>query len=152
FDIRGDRSVVLRGGSGLFTGRIPFAWLGYAFYNNGNTYGAFDKRYNYVGNPTAEPPVPPTVPNPGTDPRKPSATVIAASAVKENGSSALDVNGPTEIDLIDNHFKMPQVWRTSAALDVRFLGSYKFTLEGVFTKTLYDIQFKQVNQQDSVSY
>ncbi|MBN9380938.1 MAG: TonB-dependent receptor [Chitinophagaceae bacterium] len=152
FDIKGDKSVVLRGGSGIFIGRIPFAWLGYAFYNNGNTYGSFDKRYNYVGNPTAEPPVPPTVPNPGTDPRKPSNKGIAASAVNENGSSALDVNGPTQIDLIDNHFKMPQVWRTSAALDVKFKDGYKLTLEGVYTKTLYDVQFKQINQQDSVNY
>ena len=34
---------MLRGGTGTFTGRIPFAWFGYAFYNNGVTYGAYDK-------------------------------------------------------------------------------------------------------------
>ncbi|MBN9381029.1 MAG: TonB-dependent receptor [Chitinophagaceae bacterium] len=152
YDIKGDKSLVLRGGTGLFIGRIPFAWLGYAFYNNGTTYGAFDKRYNYIGNPTAIPPVPPVVPNEGTDPRVPSKTGVAASAVNENGLSALDVNGPTQIDLIDNHFKMPQVWRTSAALDVKFGAGYKLTFELIYTKTIYDVQFKQINQQDSVSY
>ena len=28
YDVRGDRSMVLRGGSGLFTGRLPFVWIG----------------------------------------------------------------------------------------------------------------------------
>ncbi|MEC5145333.1 carboxypeptidase regulatory-like domain-containing protein [Chitinophaga sp. 212800010-3] len=152
FDIRGDKSLVLRGGTGLFIGRIPFAWLGYAFYNNGNTYGAFDKRYNYAGNPTAIPPVPPTAPNKGTDPRVPSRTGIAGTAVNENGLSALDVNGPTQIDLIDNHFKVPQVWRTSAALDMKLGKGYKLSLEAVYTKAIYDLQFRQINQQDSVAY
>lgn len=152
FDVTGDKKLVLRGGTGLFIGRIPFAWMGYAFYNNGNTYGSFDKRYNYVGNPEAIPAVPPTVPNPGTNPQKPSPTGIAASAVNENGISALNPNGTTQVDLIDNHFKMPQVWRTSTALDLNAGSGWKFTLEGIFTKTLEDVSFKQINQQDSVSY
>jgi len=152
YDVTGDKRVVLRGGSGLFIGRIPFAWLGYAFYNNGNTYGSFDKRYDYVGNPTSIPPVPPTVPNPGTNPQVPSPNGIAASALNELGKGALNPNGPTQVDLIDNHFKMPQVWRTSAAIDWNAGDGYKFTLEGVFTKTIYDLKFQQINQQDSASY
>jgi TonB dependent receptor len=28
YDVKGDRSQVLRGGSGLFTGRLPFVWIG----------------------------------------------------------------------------------------------------------------------------
>jgi len=28
YDVKGDRSTVLRGGSGLFTGRFPFVWIG----------------------------------------------------------------------------------------------------------------------------
>ncbi|HXO77528.1 MAG TPA: hypothetical protein VN824_19880, partial [Puia sp.] len=152
YDVTGDKRVVLRGGSGLFIGRIPFAWLGYAFYNNGNTYGSFDKRYDYVGNPTAIPAVPPTVPNPGTNPQAQSPIGIAASALNELGKGALNPNGPTQVDLIDNHFKMPQVWRTSAAIDWNAGDGYKFTLEGVFTKTIYDLKFQQINQQDSASY
>jgi hypothetical protein len=152
YDINGDKKVILRGGSGLFVGRIPFAWLGYAFINNGNTFGSFDKRYNYVGNPTSVPPVPPTVPNPGTDPRVPSPTGIAGIAANEGGPSALNPNGPAELDLVDNNFKMPEVWRTSTSLDVNAGSGYKFTIEAIYTKTIYDVYFKQINQQDSVSY
>ncbi|MEL6537813.1 MAG: TonB-dependent receptor, partial [Bacteroidota bacterium] len=43
YDVKGDRSFVLRGGTGIFTGRIPFVWLGNqasnAFLNEGfNTF------------------------------------------------------------------------------------------------------------------
>src|SRR5262249_19228560 len=34
YDAKGDKSLIVRGGSGLFTGRIPFAWVGYTFINN----------------------------------------------------------------------------------------------------------------------
>ena len=42
WDVLSNKKIVVRGGSGIFTGRIPFAWLGYAYYNNGINYGAFD--------------------------------------------------------------------------------------------------------------
>jgi hypothetical protein len=45
YDVNGDQSVILRGGSGILTGRVPFAWFGYAFYNNGATYGAYDANH-----------------------------------------------------------------------------------------------------------
>ena len=42
WDVTGDKSFVVRGGSGVFVGRIPFAWLGYAFYNDGVGFGSYD--------------------------------------------------------------------------------------------------------------
>ena len=34
----------VRGGAGLFTGRIPFAWYAYAHYISGNRYNNIDYR------------------------------------------------------------------------------------------------------------
>ena len=119
YDINGDQSLVLRGGSGLFTGRVPFAWFGYAFYNNGKTYGAVDNKAPTVGVPKAP---------------------------------AFDPNGATQVDMIDNNFKMPQVWRNSLAVDYTTDDQWKFTAEGIYTKVIHDLKFQQVNIPDQVTY
>ncbi|MES2265555.1 MAG: carboxypeptidase regulatory-like domain-containing protein [Bacteroidota bacterium] len=142
YDINGDQSAVLRGGSGLFTGRVPFAWFGYAFYNNGNTYGAYDR------SPSATAPI-----TPGTNPVQAPANgglgyVTQQTNPVENTSAA----GPTQVDLIDNHFKMPQVWRTNLAYDHQTEDKWKFTVEGIYTKVIHDLKFQQVNTVDQVTY
>ncbi len=127
-DLTQDRSLVMRGGSGIFVGRIPFAWLGYAYYNDGVGFGSYD--YN-----------------------APTAAQLSA-----NGDPLISGNFPkwqnsskVQVDLIDNNFKMPRVWRSSLGFDYTLSG-YKFTLEGIYTKVLYDLKFQQVNKTDNVTY
>ncbi|RYY23671.1 MAG: TonB-dependent receptor, partial [Sphingobacteriaceae bacterium] len=138
YDIKGDQSLVLRGGSGTFTGRVPFAWFGYAFYNNGVSYGAYDR----------------TAFTPGTNPVQAPANGGLNFVNQQTGSNAVNTSasGPTQVDLIDNNFKMPQVWRSSLALDVKTQDQWKFTVEGIYTKVIRDLQFKQVNVVDNVTY
>lgn len=123
-----DKSLIIRGGSGIFTGRIPFAWLGYAFYNDGVGFGSYD--YN---SPTATQLVT------NGDP------LVAGNFPKWQNSSKV------QVDLIDNNFKMPQIWRNSLAFDYT-LDGYKFTMEGIYTKVLYDLKFQQVNKVDNPTY
>lgn len=136
----GDESLVLRGGTGLFTGRIPFAWIAYAYYNNGDAYGSFDQRADnkaFV---------------PGTDPLKPGPSGIA-DFISQNGAVINNRNsGKTQVDVIDNGFVMPQVMRTSLAVDYTTRNGYKFTAEGIYTKSLKDVQFQQVNITDDPRY
>lgn len=128
YDVNGDRSTIVRGGTGIFTGRIPFAWLGYAFYNDGVGYGAFDVN-NVAGK------------NVG-DVLKDGAKTFAFN----NGQKSL-----TQVDAMANNFKMPQVWRSSLAVD-KTINGYKITLEGIYTKTISDLKFQMVNLKDSVKY
>lgn len=134
FDVNGDKSVVIRGGTGLFTGRIPFAWLGYAFYNNGVGYGAYD----FNNNATA-------------------TTKLIGDPLVPNGGVLINnnpVNGGvtrTQVDLIDNNFKMPQMFRNNIAVDYTVAG-YKITVEGLYTKVIQDLKFQQVNTKDVVRY
>jgi hypothetical protein len=128
YDVEGDGSLVVRGGTGAFTGRIPFAWLGYAFYNNGISYGAFDL-------------------NP------PSATQFNKTNFPTDPTTFSTYNsGRKQVDLIANNFKMPQVWRTSIAADFKLPGDYKLTVEAIYTQVIQDVKFQMVNLKDSVKY
>lgn len=141
YDVLANQRLIIRGGTGIFTGRIPFAWLGYAYYNNGVTYGAFDQRSStpYVA---------------GTDPVKDalSSNIGEANFAKNQGKNVNDPSGGTQVDLIDNNFKMPQAWRSSVAVDYTTADKWKFTIEGIYTKVIYDLKFQQINYVDNPTY
>ncbi len=46
YDVRGDRSTQLRGGVGIFTGRVPFVWIGNVISNPGFNPNLFDPQFN----------------------------------------------------------------------------------------------------------
>lgn len=142
YDIKGDQSLILRGGTGFFTGRIPFAWLGYAYYNNGVTYGSYDNKA--ATKPFVS----------GSDPIKDaiSGNNGEANFAQKNGENITDANGKTQVDLIDNNFKMPQAWRSSLALEYNTHNQWKFSIEGIYTKVIYDLKFQQVNYVDNPIY
>ena len=139
WNVIGNNEVVLRGGSGIFTGRIPFAWLGYSFYNNGDSYGYYDQRA------TSAPFVN------GRSVLNAPANGIAAFA-QQNGQVVNNKYiGTTQVDAVDNNFKIPRVWRSNLAVDYSKDG-WKLTLEGMYTKTLYDVRFTQINYKGVYSY
>src|SRR5260221_5207889 len=129
YDVNGDQSLLLRGGSGLFSGRIPFAWLGYAFYNNGTSYGAMD-----------------------LNPPKAGTTIPTDPTQFQNFASANGSKNRSELDILDKNFKMPRMWRSNLAADFQVAGGYKVTLEVLYTKTIADVQIKQINLKDSEFY
>src|SRR6202012_3747519 len=133
------KELTLRGGAGIFVGRMPFAWMGYSFYNNGDTYGYYDQRATNQA-----------FVNGGSVLNAPS-NGIAAFAQANGQNINNKYISPTEIDVIDNHFKMPRVARGSLALDYNKNG-WKLTLEGIYTKTLYDVRFTQINYKGVYSY
>lgn len=122
FNYKLNNSWTLRGGSGAFVGRIPFAWLGYAYYNDGIGFGSFD-----LNNRSA-------LSNVG-DPIKDGSKEFAFN----NGQKKL-----IQTDLIQNGFKMPKVWRSNFAID-KTINGYKITVEGIYTKTITDLKFEQIN-------
>ena len=123
WDIAGNQRFVLRGGTGIFVGRIPFAWYGYAYYNNGTSFNAVDL------NPPTHPFHIPTDPTSFDSLSKTTAKV--------------------ERDAFVNNFHMPQVWRSSLAIDFKIPGDVKVTLEALYTKTIYDVMIQQLNLIDT---
>lgn len=141
WDVKGNQSVVLRGGAGVFVGRMPFAWLGYAETLSGGVYNNIDFRpsaSNTVGGNT-------TVPL-AINPLYLKDTINAHALASANAAST------REVDVIDNNFKLPRVLRTNLAADFKFGNGYKLTLDVLYTKTLYDVKFQQINVKDQVEY
>jgi hypothetical protein len=131
YDVKGDESVVLRGGSGIFTSRIPLSWNGYAFNLNGNHYGTIDWR---------------------TD-AKYKIPLISNSAylldtLKTNPNISAAALNSNELNIIDKDLKLPTFWRSSLALDYKKNG-WELGVEGLFSKTINDVLFQNLNQKDT---
>ncbi len=133
YDIKGNQSLVLRGGTGIFTGRMPFAWLGNAYTLSGTTLGTIDYK-----------------PSSGTYvPLAINPTDLRDTLNAHGGASSTTTH---EVDIVDNNFKLPTIWRSNIAMDIRFGRGYKLTLDAMYTKSLYDVKFQQINIKDSVKY
>ena len=113
FDVSGNQKVIIRGGTGVFTGRVPFAWYGYAYTLNGGTYGNID--WNNI---SASQTVPLAI-----NPLYLKDTVTKYSAQYNAGNKA----NTHEKDIFDNNFKLPTIWRSNLAADFKFGKGYKIT-------------------------
>ena len=134
WDVNNDSKVQLRGGTGIFTGRVPFVWLSNSYTNSGLIQGAVDQ----TG--TAAVPATPTTP---AVPGSPTLPFIRLT----QGQIATDYNPvrTSQINLVRNDFKLPQVWRSNLAVDFRLPGDVVATLEGIYSKTVNDIYYKDIN-------
>ena len=132
YDIDGDKSKIFRGGIGIFTGRVPFVWVSNQFSNNGlllNTINVSDNTattQNEVNNGNGFQP----------DPAKQSTVGTAGRTF--------------EVNLIDKDFKFPQMLRANLGWDFKLAGGFLFTLEGIYSKTLNNIFYTDVNLAPAV--
>ncbi len=152
WDTFGDKSLKLRGGTGLFSGNLPLV-----FFTNMPTNGGmvqYQAQINaktkvfdgYTGEYIVD----------GTN-KYVDMTQFAGGLVTADGKaniSALynkltslgypttispeDGTVPSAIAAVDPKFKMPQVWKTSLAVDYAFKTSFPFsvTVEGIYNKTI----------------
>ncbi|QXD16277.1 carboxypeptidase regulatory-like domain-containing protein [Rhodocaloribacter litoris] len=128
YDLPGERQAQLRGGIGIFTGRVPFVWPGGMFLNNGTNTG--EVRVFTGRLPNGEPiPFVPDVQN--------------ALDGEDFGATNLIPSGRLEI--FEKDFRYPRVLRTSLGLDYELPGGWVATLEGQYTKTLSNILVTNVN-------
>jgi len=123
WDVKDDRKTQLRGGTGIFTGRVPFVWISNQASNNGVQFGSIDVQ----GTGAAAYPF-----NPSVDQYR---TQLAAAGA----------NTQYNVAVTANNFKFPQVWRSNLALDHELPGGVVLTLEGLYTKDLNAVYFQNVN-------
>jgi outer membrane receptor protein involved in Fe transport len=138
YDIDGDSKLILRGGAGIFTGRVPFVWISNQISNT----GVFTTNLSYNAAQIL------TANNGGPIKFNYNANDAHLGAfVPASGSPAAPV-----INVIDKNFKYPQVFRSNLALDKKFDNSYGgfiATFEAVYTKTLNNADYTNLNISDN---
>ena len=153
WDILKDNSLTMRGGTGLFSGRLPLVFFTNMPTNSGMVqYQAQineSELQDFLGD--------------RYDPSKGSAMSqyfsggLVTDKGKGQGNATVEAlkqylfdlgypqtispeegTKPSSIAAVDPKFKMPQVWKTSLAFDYKFPTSFPFslTVEGIFNKTV----------------
>lgn len=143
-DINNNGNLILRGGTGVFTGRPPMIFVSNAIGNNGVLTGytnvtnaaSIAAGFDNDGNP-ATPSIPygfTTNPQQYFTPTNPSS------------------NLPTQLDLAfsDPNFKFPQVWKTTIAVDTKLPFGFRGTLEGIFNRNINEIFYYNANFSNAV--
>jgi hypothetical protein len=125
WDVNGDRSVQVRGGSGIFTGRVPFVWIVAQSGDAGLL--QYTQTYSGANTPLFNPSIAPNL----------------VGAKPEAGTSM-----PSTISAISPNLKFPQTWKSSLGVDVRLPGGVVGTLEGIYGKDLNVAFAKNVNLKD----
>ena len=140
WDVFNDKSLTLRGGTGLFMGRLPLV-----FFTNMPTNSGMVQYQAQINAKNAE--------KKGftmdafkgglvTDASGKATTQALLDKLYSLGYpktiSPEDGTVPSSIAAVDSKFKMPQVWKTSLAVDYQLPVSFPFTVtaEGIFNKTV----------------
>jgi hypothetical protein len=126
YDLRGNGQTIVRGGTGIFTGRPAYVWISNQIGNNGILTG-FIQDDGAGGGRLANRPF-----HPNTDFYKP-ATVTGSPAASY------------ELALTDNSFKFPQVWRSNIAVDHRFENGWLVTTEFLWGRDVNGVYYINAN-------
>ena len=121
-----DRTTLLRGGAGIFTGRVPFVWISNSFGNAGvemvrtaysSSLGNYPSDFKFNIDPNKQY-------------KDPNAKVPTS-----------------EVDVMAKNFRFPSVFRANLAVEQMLPFSIRGTLEGLYSKTLNNILYENINYQ-----
>lgn len=120
--------LLLRGGTGIFTGKIPFVFLtnmpsNSGVYQNGVTVTDYATLAGFTFNPDPD-------------------------GYLSKFPSTVTANAPSSFVLIDPKFKFPQVWRTNLGIDKQLGNGFKATVDLLYTKDLNDVKMRNANLKE----
>ena len=118
WDIVGNRKYILRGGTGLYTGRLPFVWIVSTVGNSNvlqNQYIGYNEKIGFYD--------------------KVDKIIANYSAKLKTG----DLPAPQSTTIMDKNLLMPQSWKSSLAFDAELPGGIKATIEGVYSKDIKSV-------------
>ena len=156
WDVFGDKSFKIRGGTGLFSGRLPLV-----FFTNMPTNGGMVQYQAQINAKNAAAKgFSMDVFNGGlvTDSNgKPTIEALYNKLLSLGYPSTVkpeDGTVPSAVNGVDPKFKMPQVWKTSLAFDYSFPTSFPFTFsaEGIFNKTINAVAISDWSMKDVAGF
>jgi hypothetical protein len=122
WDVHGNRTTQLRGGTGVFTGKPAYVWISNQIGNTGILTG-----FTQVDNTKAFPF------NPDPNAYKPSTPPTGAPAASY------------ELDVTDRNFKFPQTWRTDVGADQQLPWGFIGTGEVLYNRDINGIYYINAN-------
>jgi hypothetical protein len=137
YDIFGDKSFKVRGGTGIFTGRIPLV-----FFTNMPTNGGMVQNTAVRKDASAD-----------------LAKLVKDGKIITNVNDMISALGlpteakaalPSSIAAVDPNFKLPQVWKTTFAIDYQLPTSFpmSLTVEGMYSKDINAVCQINANMPD----
>jgi outer membrane receptor protein involved in Fe transport len=115
YDVKGDRSLQFRGGTGIFTTKVPFVWI---VAQSGDA-GLIQFTQNFNGQANTPGPFSPNVRQ-----YLPETPPAAGTSI------------PATLAAMDPQFKNPQTWKSSLAVDATLPFGIVGTLEGIYNREL----------------
>jgi hypothetical protein len=142
WDVNGDQTLKMRGGTGIFAGRLPLVFFTNMPTNSGMVQGSYAATTTYNSDGSIKSVNPALASLAG-----PMITDVNEMISKLNLPNTITPEDgllPRDINAIDPDFKMPQVWKTSLAVDYEIPVSFPMsvTVEGIYTKNLNGVMLK----------
>ncbi len=145
WDVFGNRSLKVRGGTGLFAGRLPLVYFTNMPSNSGMIQNLVAAVTTYNSDGTVKS-------------RDARLDQFAGSIVTDRNEIIEKLGAPTTITPdegslqssiagVDRHFKMPQVWKSSIAVDYVIPVSFPWSVTGefIYTKKINDVMLTNYN-------
>ena len=144
WDVYGDQSLKVRGGTGIFQGRLPLVFFTNMPTNSGMVQGSGQAITTYKDGKIqkSDPLLAGFAGKIETDINKIAQKLgKPADITPETGVLPGEING------VDPDFKMPQVWKSSFAIDYQVPVSFPLTVsvEGIYTKNLNGVMLENIN-------
>jgi hypothetical protein len=123
-----EENLTIRGGLGMFTGRVPLVWPGGVFNNNGQSVAGI------------------AITDTGSIRRngivfRPSPTGQYTPA--DLGLTTSSARG--EMNLISKNFNLPKLFRASLAVDKKLRDNWSITVEGSLSKNINEIYYRRLD-------
>jgi len=118
-------NLTIRGGLGMFTGRMPLVWPGGVYNNNGLSVGGISPTGSTL-----------------------SKLTFRANPLGQYTAADLGLNpglAKGQVDLIAPDFRLPKLFRASLAIDKKLGNNWTVTIESSVSKNINEIYYKRVD-------